>query len=192
MQCTAQVEVYIVKRMIRAGQEVTWQTILHENFQLLLDFECWMSHWSIISGKKENKQSEQSRHIQFTSYTCNSEIILNEGSQNQIKIVLESHLHWWVRGYILVLWPVHVLPLIQLWMLNKQVKVGENNHPSVNTKQYKGFELQRNNVVLFFAGNRVAAYLSVLNSSKIPLKGKSMHDNELRTTASSNHRDCFY
>lgn len=94
-----------------------------------------------------------------------------------------------MRGYVSVLWHrACASSLIQLWMLNKQEKVGENNHPWVNMRQYKGFKLQLTNVVLFFAGNRVAAYLSVLNSSKIPLKGKSMHDNELRTTGSSAFR----
>lgn len=46
------------QRMMRAGQEVTWQTTLHENFQLLLDFECWMSHWSVISGEKKKTYSQ--------------------------------------------------------------------------------------------------------------------------------------
>lgn len=58
-------------------------------------------------------------------------------------------------------------------MLNKQEKVGENNNPWVNMRQYKGFELQLTNVVLFFAWNRVTAYLSVLNSSEIPFKKKT-------------------
>lgn len=159
------------------------------NFSWILSAGWATEVWYL--GKKI-KRSERSRHFQFTRYTFNSDYI-EIRLQNQIKIILESHLHWWARGFILVLWHCACASsLIQLSMLNKQEKVGKNNHPWVNMRQYKGFDMQLTNVVLFFAGNRVAAYLSVLNSSKIPLKEKSTHDNKLRITGISIHRLCFY
>lgn len=76
--------------------------------------------------------------------------------------------------------------LIQQLTLNKEKKWVKKHPPLSNKRQCKGFELQLTNVVLFFAGNRVAANLSVLNGSKIPLKGKSTNDNKLWTTCSLN------
>lgn len=89
-----------------------------------------------------------------------------------------------LTGCILVLWHC-VCASVQFLLFNTWSRL-KKVHPGVNMRQCKGFELQLTNVVLFFAGNWVAANLSVLNGSKIPLKGKRTDDNKLRTTCSLN------
>lgn len=118
-------------------------------FQLLPDFDCWMSHCSVISGRQETHggQCETGETAGETRDAYSGWVSMIRNTQ----VYICSHF-----GCTMLLF---------ICFLSSSLPLRQANRSTIT--------ILLTYVVSLFAGNRVAANLSVLNSCQVPVERKS-------------------